>query len=167
MLLGLLKCYSGLSGAILTQIYMVVYGDHSTSSILLATWLPTIISLLVMYTVGEKGVKIRQPNVVKVFYHFLYLSAILAAFLMAIILSKEYVVFSRPANVRSVVTLCIILFLHVVVVFRQEVFSWKQMKEPSTTIVVESPQTVKQEQNYAADQVEDNTFIVGQEQNSS
>jgi hypothetical protein len=120
-----------------------------------------------MYTVGEKGVKIRQPNVVKVFYHFLYLSAILAAFLMAIILSKEYVVFSWPANVGSAVALCIILFLPVVVTFRQEVFSWKQMKEPPTTIVVESPQTVEQEQNYSADQVKEDTFIVEQEQNSS
>jgi MFS family permease len=167
MLLGLLKGYSGLSGVILAQISTAIYGDHSTSSILLAAWLPTIISLSIMYTVGEKDIKIKQPNELKVFYHFLYLSAILATFLMAITISKEYVVFSRPANVGSAVALCIILLLPIVVAFRQEVFSWKQMKEPPTTIVVESPQTVEQEQNSSADQVEEDTIIVVQEQNSS
>ncbi|XP_062173572.1 uncharacterized protein LOC133879037 [Alnus glutinosa] len=167
MMLGLLKGYFGLSGPILTQIYVFIYGDDSTSSILLAAWLPTSISLLVMYTLGEKAVKINQPNELKAFYHFLYLSAVLAVYLMTMALVKEYVAFSRVGNVGSALALCIFLFAPVVVASRQEVFIWRQMKAPPTTIIVESPQSVEQEQNSSADQAEEDTIIVEEEQNSS
>ncbi|XP_062173575.1 protein NUCLEAR FUSION DEFECTIVE 4-like [Alnus glutinosa] len=167
MVLGLLKGYFGLSGPILTQIYVFIYGDDSTSSILLAAWLPTSISLIVMYTVGEKAVKIKQPNELKAFFHFLYLSAVLAVYLMTMALVKEYVAFSRVANVGSAVALCIFLFAPVVVASRQEIFIWRQMKAPPTTIIVESPQSVEQEQNSSANQAEEDTIIVEEEQNSS
>lgn len=122
IMLGLLKGYVGLSGSILTQIHSAIYGDDdSTSLILLIAWLPTLIIVLVMYTIREKEVKIRQPNEVKVFYHFLYISAALAAFLMAMTMIQQNVVFSRAAYAGSAVAVCILLFLPVVIAFRQEV----------------------------------------------
>ncbi|GLT70560.1 hypothetical protein SLA2020_426320 [Shorea laevis] len=152
MMLGLLKGYCGLSGTIFTQIYVAIYGDDSTSLILLAAWLPVLISLSVMYTIGEKKVKIRQLNEVKVFYHFLYLSAILATYLTAMTLIKQYVAFSRAANAGSAIALCVLLFLPAVVTFRQEVFLWKQMRAAPTTVIVESPQAVEQEQDSSVNQ---------------
>ena len=40
------------------------------------------------------------------------------------------------------------------VAFRQEVLLWKQMNAPPTTIIIDSPQAVEEEQNSSANQVE-------------
>jgi hypothetical protein len=167
-MLGLWKGYIGLSGAICTQIYAAVYGDHSTSIIILAPWFPTLILSSVIDIVGEKKVKIRQPNKLNVFYHVILLSSILYAYLMAMTLVKQYVVFSRAADVRSAIALRVLLFLPAVVAFRQEILRWKQTKSSPTTIIVENSQTVEEEQNSFADQAksEEDTIIVGQQQNS-
>jgi hypothetical protein len=161
MILGLLVGYGGLSVPIFTQISVALFGDNSTSSILLAAWLPALISLLFMHTVGEKKVTIRQPHELKVFYRFLFLSAILAIYFMIITLLKQYVTFSRAADVGSAVALCVFLFLPSVVAFRQEVLLWKQMNAPPTAIIIDSPQAVEEEQNSSANQVkaEEEIFI--------
>jgi hypothetical protein len=65
-------------------------------------WLSKLISLSVINIVREKEVKIKQPDELKVFYHFLFLSAILYAFFMALTLVKQYVVFSQAADLGSV-----------------------------------------------------------------
>ncbi|PPR98152.1 hypothetical protein GOBAR_AA22505 [Gossypium barbadense] len=52
-MIGLLKGYTGLSGAIMTQIYLAVYGNDSTSLILLIAWLPDAISVLFVYTIRD------------------------------------------------------------------------------------------------------------------
>jgi hypothetical protein len=55
-----------------------------------------------------------------------------------------------------------------VVVFKQEVLIWKQMKEPPIAIIVQSLEAVKEEQNSSTNRVkaEEDTIIVEQEQNS-
>jgi hypothetical protein len=58
---------------------------------------------------------------------------------MTMTLAKQYVTFSQAANARSVVVLCVVLFLPIVVGYRQEVLLWMQMKEPPTTIVFHNP----------------------------
>ncbi|XP_059430247.1 uncharacterized protein LOC132163886 [Corylus avellana] len=158
IMLGLLKGYVGLSGSILTQIYLAIYGDgDSTSLILLTAWLPALISVVVMYTIREKEVKIRQPNEVKVFYQFLYLSAALAVFLMTITLVQKHVAFSQTAYIASAVAVCILLFLPSIVAFRQEVLIWKEMKAPPTTIIVEKRHAIEQEQNSSIKEAEEET----------
>lgn len=155
MISCLLKGYKGLSETIFTQIYLAVYGDDSTSLILLVAWLSALIPVSVMYTIGEKEVKIRQPNENKVFYYFLYLSDILVVYLMAVTLIKKNVTFFRVANSKSAVALCVFFFLLVVVTFRRGIFLWKQMKASPSTVIVE------QEQNTSTNQAEEetNTFF--------
>ncbi|KAB2614638.1 hypothetical protein D8674_021226 [Pyrus ussuriensis x Pyrus communis] len=119
VMLGLLKGFTGLSGAMFTQIYLAVYGNNSKSMILLIAWLPAALSVVFVYTIRPMKL-VRQPNELRVFYHFLYVSIGLAVFLMAMIILQNQINFSQAAYAGSVTVVCFFLFL----------ILWNLMKQP-------------------------------------
>lgn len=147
VMLGLLKGFVGLSGAIMTQLYLAIYGDDSKSLILLIAWLPAALSVLFVYTIRTMKIA-RQPNELRVFYHFLYVSIGLAVFLMAMNIAEKLVVFSHTANVGSAVVVCLLLFFPLLIALREERVIWDLKKEPfnpSSELKVEKPQVIQTE----------------------
>lgn len=122
--LGILKGYVGLSGAIMTQIYHALYGDDPKSLILLIAWLPAVIAFMFLRTIRVMKV-LNQPNELKIFYKLLYISLGLAGFLMVIIIIQNKFTFTRVEYGLSASMVLILLFLPIGVVIREEYKVWK------------------------------------------
>ncbi|KAE8718306.1 Actin-related protein 2/3 complex subunit 1B, putative isoform 1 [Hibiscus syriacus] len=140
-MLGLLKGFTGLSGAVMTQIYLAVYGNDSKSLILLIGWLPAAISVIFVYTIRTMK-PVKHPNEVNVLYQFLGASVVLAVFLLAVTLAEKLVTFSRAAFAGVTTVVCFLVFSPLFICIREELLVWniqKQPTDPPSEITVERP----------------------------
>ncbi|KAJ8543886.1 hypothetical protein K7X08_025504 [Anisodus acutangulus] len=137
-MIGLLKGFTGLSGAIMTQLYLAVYGNDAKSLILLIAWLPAAISVIFVYTIREMRV-VKQPNQLRIFYYCLVIAIVLALFLMVMTLVEKAIQFSHAAYVGTATMACALLFLPLLVFVREElgVFRRKNLPiDPLQVVVV-------------------------------
>ncbi|KAJ7947877.1 Protein NUCLEAR FUSION DEFECTIVE 4 [Quillaja saponaria] len=141
VMLGLLKGFVGLSGAVMTQLYFAIYGNDSKSLILLIAWLPAAISVIFVFTIQTMKV-VRQPNELKIFYNFLYASIALAVFLMVMIIIQRRFAFSHTAYAGSATAVCVLLFLPLFIAIWEDHKLWKLKQEvlqPPVAVTVEKP----------------------------
>ncbi|XP_038895725.1 protein NUCLEAR FUSION DEFECTIVE 4-like [Benincasa hispida] len=150
-MMGLLKGFTGLSGAVLTQIYLAVYGDDATALILLIGWLPAALSVVFVFTIRRLRAE-RQPNEKRVFYHFLYVSIGLALFIMIMNIVQKKVEFNHTAYAISATVICVFLFLPLFIVIREELHLWNAKKTPTPPIPNENPQSQSQSQPKPVDE---------------
>ncbi|XP_015056803.1 protein NUCLEAR FUSION DEFECTIVE 4 [Solanum pennellii] len=143
-MIGLLKGFTGLSGAILTQLYLALYGNDATSLVLLIAWLPAAISLIFVYTIREMRV-VNQPNQLKVFNYCLAIAIVLALFLMVMTLVERAVSFTHAAYVATATVACALLFTPLLVFVREELLSVFRKENPprvpGVVVVVEKEDT--------------------------
>ncbi|KAL2239866.1 protein NUCLEAR FUSION DEFECTIVE 4 [Sesamum indicum] len=147
IMLGLLKGFTGLSGAILTQIYLAVYGNDSKALILLIAWLPAALSVVFVYTIREMKV-VRQSNELKIFYEFLYVSIVLALFIMVMTIVQKIVAFSQAAYAGSATVVCALLFVPLFIAIREDFTLWGQNKHPvinPSQITIDKPAEIEPE----------------------
>ncbi|KAI3880603.1 hypothetical protein MKX03_037475 [Papaver bracteatum] len=146
-LLGLLKGFTGLSGAVMTQLYLAIYGNDAKSLILFIGWLPAIISLFFVYTIRLIKV-VRQSSIEKrVIHNYLYSSVLLAVFVMAITITQKHKAFSHIGYVLTSTAVCILLFIPLAVSIKEELVLWNVKKQniaPPKVITVETPAIVDQ-----------------------
>ncbi|VAH92124.1 unnamed protein product [Triticum turgidum subsp. durum] len=132
VVLGLLKGYVGLSGAILTQLYLAIYGgDDSKSILMLIAWLPASVSVVFLPVVRVKPPPPRR-NEDGAFFCFLYISVALASYILVMIIVQKQSGFSHAAYAASATALLILLTLPLLsVVVRQEYYwyYWLEKRE--------------------------------------
>ncbi|XP_057428124.1 uncharacterized protein LOC130721357 [Lotus japonicus] len=127
VVLGILKGYLGLSGAIISQLYSAIYYDDTRALILLIGWLPGAISFIFLRTI--RIIKpVRQSNELKVFYNFLYISLGLAGFLLVMIVIQKSVDFTRSEYGVSAAMVVFLMILPLLVVCIEEHKTWQSKK---------------------------------------
>ncbi|XP_023535773.1 uncharacterized protein LOC111797103 [Cucurbita pepo subsp. pepo] len=129
VVIGILKGYMGLSGAIVTQLYHAIYGKDEKSLILLLGWLPAVISFIFLPTVRRMKVE-HEEDELRVFYRFLYISLGLAGFLMLMIILQQKFSFGRGEYGGSAAVVTLLLLLPIVVVVAQEFKAWRRLNKP-------------------------------------
>ncbi|KAG6507361.1 uncharacterized protein LOC121981000 [Zingiber officinale] len=147
--LGLLKGFVGLSGALFTQIYLALYGRHgdSKSLILLVACLPSAVSLLFLRTIRYLNPKSEpshpQSHDFKVLCSLLYTTIALAGYLMFVIVLQSRAEFSQRAyEASSAVLLFLTVVLPLAVVFREEASDLRRLKPSIENPNLESPKSI-------------------------
>ncbi|KAG5126209.1 hypothetical protein JHK82_027044 [Glycine max] len=104
--IGLLKGYVGLSGAIFTQFYHAFYGDDSKALIFLIGWLPAAISFIFLPTVR--------------------------VVLMVLIVVQNKLSFTRVEFIVDGMVVLLLLLLPLGIVFKEEFKIWKNQNQNFT-----------------------------------
>ncbi|CAA3029583.1 NUCLEAR FUSION DEFECTIVE 4-like [Olea europaea subsp. europaea] len=154
VVLGLLKGFVGLSGAIITQLFHAFYGNNTKSLILLIGWLPAAVSCIFLPTIRILKI-VGRSNELKIFYRLLYISLALAGFLMIIIIVQNISIFKRAEYAGSVSVVIILLLAPLAVVIREEFKIWKTKKQmfddasDNLKVATENPPSIELPHNQA------------------
>nr|KYP68609.1 hypothetical protein KK1_022242 [Cajanus cajan] len=162
-ILGLLTGYLGLSGAIMTQLYLALYGNDSESLILLIAWFPAAITLLFAFVIWimKVGTSTRQSIEPKIFYRFLFASITLALVIMAMIIAQKQIPFPKSAYISCATLVCFILIFPMFITIRKEFLLWKKSLENNTAneVIIEKIQIVDPNEEKAKDNHADISYF--------
>ncbi|KAE8652749.1 protein NUCLEAR FUSION DEFECTIVE 4-like [Cucumis sativus] len=125
IILGLLKGFVGIGGAIVTQFYLALHGhDNPASLVLLLAWFPTLISSLFFLSIRTINMR-RHPEELRVLYHLLYVSIILALFLLFLTVSQKQAAFSSAGYASGAAVIIGLLLMPLLIAVREELMLFK------------------------------------------
>ncbi|XP_022970398.1 uncharacterized protein LOC111469397 [Cucurbita maxima] len=138
IILGLLKGFVGLGGAILTQINLAIYGNqNSIDLLLLLSWLPSIVCFLCFLPI--RTIKARKhPQELKVFYHLLYVSIAIAVFLLFLTITQRNIAFSQAGYAGGVAVIVVLICLPLLIAIKEELSLFKLGKQTMNPSVLVS-----------------------------
>ncbi|KAL5565802.1 hypothetical protein UlMin_028966 [Ulmus minor] len=128
---GILKGYGALSGVVITQICMTIYGSDVSNLIFLLVWLPSSVTLVFMCFVRPLIVQNHKNDEVEGFRHLLYYSIIFAVFLMVITMIELQSENPNKAYVGTAITMISMIILpSLFIAIREEIeLSHEQCEE--------------------------------------
>ncbi|XP_038895747.1 uncharacterized protein LOC120083911 [Benincasa hispida] len=140
IILGLLKGFVGIGGATLTQFYLAIYGHENPENlVLLLSWFPTFISLVFSLTIRTINIH-KSPEELRVLYHLLYVSIILALFLLFLTITQKQAAFSPAGYISGAAVIIGLLLIPLLIAIREELVLFKLNKQaenvPSTPVFV-------------------------------
>ncbi|XP_022970393.1 uncharacterized protein LOC111469393 [Cucurbita maxima] len=119
VILGLLKGFLGLGAAVLTQVYLAIYGHDTKSLILFIAWCPSLITLLFAFSIREVKI-VKHPHEFRVFIQILCITLVLALFLTVLTIAEQMVQFDQLAYTFVVVAIIGLLILPLFIAIREE-----------------------------------------------
>ncbi|XP_030531115.1 protein NUCLEAR FUSION DEFECTIVE 4-like [Rhodamnia argentea] len=146
---GILKGFAGLSGAILSQIYLMINASSEASLIFMIAVGPSIVVIALMFIVRPMGghKQIRPSDSLS--FSFIYgICLLLAAYILGILLVEDLVDISQTVITLFVVILIIVVLLPVTIPVLLVFFSEPiPSSEESLLAGQEKPETSKSEQD--------------------
>ncbi|XP_057487237.1 protein NUCLEAR FUSION DEFECTIVE 4-like [Actinidia eriantha] len=158
-IVGILKGFAGLSGAILTQIYTMINASNQATLILMIAVWPTLVILSLMFVVRPVGGHRQvRPSDNSSFMFTYSVCLILAAYLLAILFLEDFVDLSQTIITTLVVILIIVILLPIIVPVILVFFS--ERRTPEEILLLDPPRqesskSEKEESEVIFSEVED------------
>ncbi|KAK6912955.1 Nodulin-like [Dillenia turbinata] len=113
---GILKGFAGLGGAILTQIYTVIHSPDHASLIFMIAVGPTMVVIGLMFLVRPVGGHRQVRPSDGLSFSFIYgVCLLLAAYLMGVMIVEDFIELSHTVIIVFTVGLCILLFIPIII----------------------------------------------------
>ncbi|KAG8637754.1 hypothetical protein MANES_15G162000v8 [Manihot esculenta] len=139
---GILKGFAGLSGAILTQIYTMIHSPNHASLIFMVAVGPTMVVIALMFIVRPVGGHRQVRPSDSTSFTFVYsVCLLLAAYLMGVMLLEDLVDLSHTVIIIFTVVLFVLILLPIVIPISLTFF--QEPKDPAEETLL--PESQRQE----------------------
>lgn len=137
---GILKGFAGLSGAILTQIYALVHSPDQASLLFMVAVGPSLVGIGLMFIVRPvKGHKQVRSSDGKSFTFVYSVCLLLAAYLMGVMLVQDLVPLSHNIIMAFTAVLFILLFIPIVIPISMTFFPEQKAPEEEALLIPQQP----------------------------
>ncbi|KAJ0966250.1 hypothetical protein J5N97_027388 [Dioscorea zingiberensis] len=127
--IGIMKGFLGLSGAILTQIYRTLYNGNAGAFILMLACLPSLLPLLLMFFVKIHRIDGRDDK--KYLDTFSIITLIIAGYLMLVILGENILTLGSFVRIVTFLILLLLLLSPLIVATKAQLHDRKTLTESS------------------------------------
>ncbi|KAH0691730.1 hypothetical protein KY290_019921 [Solanum tuberosum] len=140
-IVGIMKGFLGLSGAILIQVYQTIFNNNPSSLILMLALLPTIVTLMLMFLVTVHETPSRNEE--KYLQGFLLVSLVIAAYLLFLRILENVFVFPEWAKIITLLVLFALLCSPISVVVKAQRVDLERLPPSvtsSTSLLIDEPE---------------------------